>query len=118
MTRRQDRVADVIRQQISQILLRDIQDPRIRLASVTTVAMSPDLRHARIGISILGNESERRDATRALQRARGFLRKRLAADLKSLRVIPELSFELDRGAEHSQHISDLLEHIDDHGAGS
>jgi len=112
MSRRQDRVGDVIRQQISQILLRDIQDPRIRMASVTTVDMSPDLRHAKVAVSILGSDRERLAAARALKRASGYLRRRLAADLKTLRVIPELTFELDRGAERSQYISDLLEGID------
>ncbi len=113
MTRRQDRVADVVRARISQILLRDVQDPRVRLASVTQVRMSPDLRHARVGISVLGSDEERRQAMQALRRAGGYLRRRLAEDLKSLRAIPELEFQLDRGAEHSQHISDLLDHIDE-----
>ena len=118
MARRQDRVADVVRERISQILLRDVQDPRVRLASVTRVRLSPDLRHARVGISVLGTDEERRAAAQALQRARGYLRRRLAADLKSLRAVPELEFELDRGAEHSQHISDLLEQLDGHGTDS
>lgn len=113
MSRRQERVGDLVRQQISQILRRDIQDPRIRMASVTSVDMSPDLRYARVAVSILGSDEERLEASRALRRARGYLRRRLAADLNTLRVIPELSFELDRGAEHSQYISDLLEGIDD-----
>lgn len=118
MTRRQDRVADLVRLQISRILLRDIHDPRVRMASVTHVEMSPDLRYARISVSVLGSEAERIEAARALQRARGYLRKRLATELKTLRAVPELSFELDRGAEYSQHISDLLEQLDDHGSGS
>ena len=118
MSRRQDRVGDLVRGQLAMILLRDVQDPRVRLASVTNVDMSPDLRYARVGVSILGSEDDRIEAVKALQRARGFLRKRLAADLKSLRVVPELSFELDRGAEHSQNMSDLLEHLDDDDSGS
>jgi ribosome-binding factor A len=113
VSRRQDRVADLLRTQLSQILLRDLEDPRVRLASVTTVDISPDLRHARVGISILGDDSERQEGIRALTRARGFLRRRLAGELRSLRAIPDLEFELDRGAEYSQHISDLLDQLDD-----
>ena len=90
----------------------------MRLASVTAVDLSPDLRHARVSVSILGSEEERTEGVRALQRARGFFRRRLAANLRTLRAIPEISFELDRGAEHSQHISDLLEQLDEPYPGS
>lgn len=113
MTRRVDRVADLVRQHVSQILLRDVQDPRIRLASVTKVRMTPDLKNAHIQVSVLGEDTEREATTRALNEASGFVRHQLATRLRNLRVIPKLSFDLDRGAEHSQHISDLLEHLHD-----
>ena len=118
MSLRQDRVGDVVRRQLAEIVLRDMQDPRVRLASIASVRMSGDLRHAHVGISVLGNDDSRLEAVRALDRAKGFLRRRLAAELGSLKVIPELTFELDRGAEHSQRISDLLERLDDDGASS
>ncbi len=118
MSRRQDRVADLIRLELSGIILRDLEDPGVGMASVTTVDMSPDLRHARVGISVLGDEAEREESLAALRRARGFLRKQLAVRLRTLRAIPELRFELDRGAEHSQNISDILEQLEDHDAGS
>lgn len=118
MSRRQERVADLVRHELSRIMLRDLQDPRVRMASVSTVDISPDLRHARIGVSVLGDEGERLEAVRALGRARGYLRRRLAAELRDLRTIPELEFELDRGAEHSQRISDLLERLDRHDTDS
>ncbi len=90
-----------------------MNDPRIHLASVSTVDVSPDLHHAQISISVLGTEG-RDEAIEALQGARGFLRSRLARELR-LKNVPELEFHLDRGAEHSQRISDLLEtlHVDD-----
>ncbi len=113
MSRRQDRVADLIRGQLSGIILRDLEDPRVGMATVTTVDMSPDLRYARVGVSVLGDESDREESIKALRRARGYLRRRLASELRTLRAIPELSFELDRGAEHSQRISDLLEELDE-----
>ena len=118
MSRRQRRVADLVRQHVSQILLREMRDPRIRLASITGVRMTPDLKNAHIQVSVLGNEVEREETTRALREASGFVRRQLASHLRGLKVIPKLDFELDRGAEHSQHISDLLEQLHDHSDGS
>lgn len=118
MSLRGERVGDVVRRQLAQIVLRDMQDPRVELTSISRVRMSGDLRHAHVAISVLGNEDSRLEAVRALDRAKGFLRRRLAAQLGDLKVIPELTFELDRGAEHSQRISDLLEGLDDDSASS
>ncbi len=113
MTRRQDRVADLIRQEVSEILLRDVQDPRARLASVSQVRMTPDLKRAMVGVSVLGSEEQREEALKALRSAQSYIRRRLASKARQLRSVPELTFELDRGAEHSQNIADLLEQIDD-----
>jgi ribosome-binding factor A len=74
------------------------------------VQITSDLRRAAVRISALGEEQERLAAVEALRHARGFLRTELARRLR-LRVTPELVFELDRGAEHSQKISDLLESL-------
>ncbi len=115
MSRRTDRVGDLIRGELSRLLAREVADPRVRMASVSTVDVSPDLSHATISVSVLGEEAERTEAVEALRGARGFLRSRLAHELR-LRNTPELVFELDRGAEHSQRIADLLEslhHADD-----
>ena len=110
MSRRTDRVADVVRAELSDLLLRHVQDPRIRLASVSGVELSPDLRRAVVKISALGEEAQRLETVEALRHARGYLRTELASRLR-MRVTPELVFELDRGAEHSQKISDLLESL-------
>lgn len=117
-SRRQQRIGDLVRQHVSSILLREVQDPRIRLASVSSVSMTPDLKRAHVRISALGPEEEREEVIEALGRASGFLRRQLATHLRGLRVNPELIFELDRGAEHSQHISDLLEELHDGSDGS
>lgn len=108
MSRRTQRVADLVRAELAQILLRDLRDPRVSLATVTSVDVSPDLRHARVQVSVLGAEETRRESLQALEGAGGYIRRQLAHRLR-LRVTPELVFELDRGAEHSQRISDLLE---------
>jgi ribosome-binding factor A len=110
MSRRSDRVSDLLRAELSDLLLRAIHDPRVKLASVTQVEVAPDLRRALVKVSVLGDDTQRQEAIEGLRHARGFLRTELAHRLR-LRVTPELVFELDRGAEHSQQISDLLESL-------
>ena len=110
MSRRTDRVADVLRAELSSLLLRDVHDPRVKMASVTEVDVSPDLRRAVVKVSVLGDDEQRQETIEGLRHARGFLRTELAHRLR-LRATPELVFELDRGAEHSQQISDLLESL-------
>ncbi len=112
MSRRTERVADLVRAEIARLLAREVRDPRVGLASVSAVEISRDLRHAVVRVSVLGEETARQASIEALVHARGFIRSRLAQGLK-LKVVPELSFELDRGAEYSQRISDLLESLDD-----
>lgn len=113
MSRRSQRVGDLLRQEISEILRLELRDPRIGLATVTEVDASPDLRHAVVRLSLLGEDSEREASLAALRRASGFVRGRLAKRAKQLRFIPELVFELDRGAEHSDRIERLLESLHD-----
>lgn len=110
MSRRSDRVSDLLRAELSDLLLRSVHDPRVKLASVTQVEVAPDLRRALVKVSVLGDDTQRQEAIVGLRHARGFLRTELAHRLR-LRVTPELVFELDRGAEHSQQISDLLESL-------
>lgn len=110
MSRRTDRVADVVRAELSDLLLREVHDPRVKLASVTEVALTPDMRRAVVKVSVLGEEKQRLETVEALRHARGFLRTELSHRLR-MRVTPELVFELDRGAEHSQRMSDLLESL-------
>jgi ribosome-binding factor A len=103
-------MADLLRAEISDLLLRSVHDPRIKLVSVTEIDVSPDLRRAVVRVSLLGQEEERQATLAALRHAKGFLRTELSHRLRT-RVTPELVFELDRGAEHSQKISDLLESL-------
>jgi ribosome-binding factor A len=112
MKRRTNRMGDLVRAELSDLLLREVQDPRIKLVSLTSVEVTPDMRRAVIRVSALGEEEQRQEALEALRHARGFLRTELSHRLRT-RVTPELVFELDRGAEHSQRISDLLESLHD-----
>lgn len=113
MSQRTQRVGDLIRRELAELILRRIQDPRVRLATVSEVRVTPDLRRAIVRISILGDEQARREGLEGLRHARGFLRSTLARNLKSMKVVPELVFELDRGSEHSRNIEDLLESLHD-----
>jgi ribosome-binding factor A len=110
MSRRTDRVSDVLRAELSDLLLREVHDPRVKLASITEVDVTTDLRRAIVKVSVLGDDQQRQEAIEGLRNARGFLRTELSHRLRT-RVTPELVFELDRGAEHSQKISDLLESL-------
>ena len=110
MSRRTDRVSDLLRAELSDLLLREVHDPRVKLASVTEVQVTSDLHRAEVKISVLGDDKQRQETIEGLRHARGFLRTELARRLR-LRVTPELVFELDRGAEHSQRIADILENL-------
>jgi ribosome-binding factor A len=96
------------------LIQREMRDPRVALVTVTRVEVSSDFSHASVHVSALGSEDARAQALAGLESARGFLRRELARRL-SLRVTPELRFFLDRGAEHSQNISSLLDRL--HGEG-
>jgi ribosome-binding factor A len=102
------RVDVAMRQVLGEALAQDLKDPRIGFVTVTDVKTSPDLRHARVYVSVLGPESEQ-DATLAgLQSAHGFLQARVAAELH-LKRTPELQFELDHTAERAARLEELLE---------
>jgi ribosome-binding factor A len=110
MSRRTDRVSDLLRAELSDLLLREVHDPRVKLASITEVDVTSDLRRAIVKVSVLGDDKQREETIEGLRHARGFLRTELSHRLRT-RATPELVFELDRGAEHSQKISDLLESL-------
>jgi ribosome-binding factor A len=110
MSRRTDRIGDLIRSELSMILRREVADPRVSLASINEVDVSPDLRHARVWVSVLGPDEDREVAIETLRKAAGFIRRQLGRHV-NLRATPELVFELDHGAEHGQRIAELLEEI-------
>lgn len=112
MSQRTDRVADQIRSELAQVLRFEMKDPRIALASISSVEVTRDFSHAKVKVSVLGDDLEQREeAVATLRQAKGWVRSHLAKRLR-LRHTPELHFELDRGAEHSQHINELLADLD------
>ena len=114
MSRRSERVADLLRSEISEVIRLEVDDPRVRLAAASEVDVSPDLRHAVVRVSVLGGDDAARAETLiALRRAAGFIRGRLAKRLRQMKRLPDLTFELDRGAEYSDTIERLLESFHD-----
>ncbi len=114
---RADQVGEQVREEIMSIIRRDLKDPRIGFVSITAVRMSPDLRQARVRVSVLGNEDERQASLKGLTSARGLIRHELGRRLQNLKYSPELRFEIDPSIEYSVHISELLKEVLPHGDG-
>lgn len=109
-SRRPEQVGETLRQVIADALTREVRDPRVGFVTLTGVLVSNDLSHARIMVTVPGEEAEKTRALEGLQSAAGFLRSRAARALTT-RSVPELHFELDRGLEHAARINELLNDI-------
>ena len=107
MTRRTDRVAEALQELVAELLLREIKDPRIGLVTITGVKVSPDLRHARIYFSTMGDDTRRAQSLKGLNSAAGFVRSQVARRL-NLRVAPQIVFEFDDSLEQADRLSRLL----------
>jgi ribosome-binding factor A len=108
MTGRMRRVDTAVRQVLGDALAQDLKDPRVGFATVTDVSTSPDLRHARVYVSILGTPAEQEASLEGLRSAHGFLQGRVARELR-LKNTPELEFVLDDTAEKAFRVEKLLE---------
>jgi ribosome-binding factor A len=111
VTQRTDRIDEQLRQEIGAILAKDISDPRIGFATITDVETVPDLSHAKIWVSVIGQPEERKATARALTHALPFIRRQLGTRLH-LRRIPELHLELDETAERGTRVLKLLEELE------
>ena len=109
-SRRPEQVGETLRQVITDALAREVRDPRVGFVTVTGVLVSNDLSHARVMVSVPGEDAEKDRALEGLHSAAGFLRSRAARALTT-RSVPELHFELDRGLEHAARINELLNTI-------
>ncbi|MDP2931319.1 MAG: 30S ribosome-binding factor RbfA [Chloroflexota bacterium] len=111
MSHRIERVNNLIRQEISELLQRQVKDPRLgAFVIVTDVATSPDFKFAKIFISRIGTEEEKEETLRALTAAAGFFRRELAKRLDLARI-PELSFHWDDSIERGDRIMQLLDQV-------
>ena len=105
---RMRRVDEAMRAVLSDAVASELKDPRVGFVTVTGVKTSPDLRHARVFVSVLGDEDVRVASLQGLESAHGFLQRRVAAELK-LKHTPTLRFEYDESIDRGMRISQLLE---------
>ena len=104
---RMRRVDVAMRQVLGDALAQDLKDPRVGFVTVTDVKTSPDLRHARVYVSVLGDEAAQSATLDGLRSAHGYLQGRVAGELR-LKRTPELQFELDHTAERAARLERLL----------
>ncbi len=108
MTHRPERLAEMIREELMDLIAGELRDPRVGLAQVTEVKLAPDLHMAHVFVSVMGDQREAKATLEGLIAARGFLRAALAPRLQ-LRQVPELRFELDRSEELAARLDQLLQ---------
>ena len=105
--RRSERVSELVLRELSQLLVRELKDPRLRGITLTRVAMDDDLRHGRVYFSHLEGKRRAADALAGFKSASGFIKREIGRAL-NLRRTPELEFEFDPGLEHAARIGELL----------
>jgi ribosome-binding factor A len=111
VSRRTRQVGDFLREELTDIIRTEVKDPRIGFFSITHVDVPTDLRSARVYVSVLGTEEERKETLVALRSAAGFIRFHLKPRLH-MRQIPDLEFRDDRSMEHAEQIARVLRSID------
>jgi ribosome-binding factor A len=111
MSQRTDRVDELLRQEIGALLTRELADPRIGFATITDVETSPDLRHAKVWVSVIGGRKDRIETVRALQASMGFVRHELGKTLH-IKRIPALHIHLDDSAERGTRVLHLLSELE------
>lgn len=108
--KRTERVAELLRMELSSAILTRVKDPRLGFVTVTRVEMSNDLQYAKVFYSVLGDKTKRQESVTALERARGFLQRDVAQAL-NLRYTPHLQFHLDESSDHVMEIEGLIKKI-------
>ena len=112
MTRRIESVNVLLRQEISRVLANELKDPRLAsLVSVTHVDTAPDLGSARVFVSVLGDQGEKRSTLKALRSASGFIRNRVRKRV-SLRKVPNVEFRIDETIEQGADVLKLIDDVD------
>ncbi|ACL69542.1 30S ribosome-binding factor RbfA [Halothermothrix orenii] len=104
------RLGELLKKEISDIILREVKDPRIGFISVTDVEVSNDLRHAKVFVSVYGDEKERKETMEGLEKATGYIRKLIGERVK-VYYTPEILFRYDDSLEHGARINELLKKV-------
>ena len=105
-----EKIQELMKQEISKIILRELKDPRIGFVTVTGVHITRDLSEATAYVSIMGNEKQDKDSWEGLQSSLGYIRREIGHRVR-LRITPELKFEIDKSLDYSEHIQKLLNKI-------
>ncbi len=109
MTRRTERVGELLRKEVSWVLANQMADPRLpTLVSITSVEISADLRRAKVSVSVMGTEDDRRSTMQMLQSAARFIQRELKPKL-ALRYVPVLTFQLDRSLEEGARLLSIMD---------
>ena len=109
MSQRTERVQKLARRALGEAI-QDLKDPRVGFATVTAVKITPDLRHARVLVSVMGTEEEQAETMKGLASAKSHLRVELGRQVR-MKYLPELTFELDHRSEDAEHLEELLRRI-------
>ena len=109
-SRRVLKVAQAIKEVVSMAILTDLRDPRVEHVTVTYVEVSNDLRHAKVHVSVMGDESKQQLCIHGLNHAKGFLQRKVGNRV-DLRYTPQLKFMLDKGVKHSIEVEQMLSNL-------
>ena len=109
-SRRVLKAAEAIREVVSMAILTELRDPRVRDVTVTSVEVSPDMRQAKVKVSVMGDEARQKLSLRGLQSASGFLQQRIAERIDT-RYTPRLTFVLDKGVKQLLEVSRILDQL-------
>lgn len=104
---RVEKLQELIKQEISQMILQELKDPRIGFVTVTQVEVTGDLREAKVYVSIMGGDEQVKESWQGLQSSLGFIRREIGKRIR-LRFTPEISFAMDKSLDYSAHIQELL----------
>lgn len=115
MTERTRRLDELLREEISEVIRRDVDDPRIGFLTITDVEVAPDLRHANVWVSVIGSADEKKQTLRALSHAMPFVRQRLGR--LRLKRIPDLHVKEDETAVRGTRVMKILEELEQGGTG-
>jgi len=109
-SRRLLKAGEAIREVVASSILTELRDPRVRDVTVVGVKVSPDMREAKVSVSVMGDEAQQQLSLRGLQNAAGFLQSKIASRIDT-RHTPRLQFVIDKGVQHSLLVGEILEKI-------